>query len=166
MSTDQALAQLRPDQTEALSVALAGGNALQTIRAVEALAARVIGFRMMTVMVYHSNTCELERVYSNSVQKYPTGGRKFKAPSPWKAQLLDAAAPVLSNNTAAVRENFEDYETLFSLGISAILNIPIQRNGKCIGTLNFGHQANWFTNQHIQMGLELATYLEPGMNNH
>ncbi len=148
------------EEIKALSIALDRRDKPALFRLIEKAAHRIIGFKMMTIMAYHHNTSELVRIYSNNSESYPIGGVKFKEPSPWKLQLLDACTPVLNNDSDAIRENFEDCEKLFELGIRSILNIPIEIRGICIGTLNFGHQANWFSDAHIGAGMELAKYLD------
>jgi hypothetical protein len=47
-----------------------------TLRVLDALAATLIGHRMFTGLLYHPDTREVERFYTNQTEKYPLGGRK------------------------------------------------------------------------------------------
>lgn len=146
-------------QLAALSQALRSGRAHDLYRSIERMADTAIGFQMLTVMRYNAATSELARVHSNHPNDYPIGGSKVKEPSPWKQALLIDCQPVLSNTPESVRAHFDDHRRLAGLGIEAILNIPIVRRGQCIGTLNLGHRAGWFSDAHIDAGIVLAALL-------
>ncbi|MEQ7918425.1 GAF domain-containing protein [Xanthomonas sp. WHRI 1810A] len=146
-------------QIAAVAQALQNGNADQLYRGIERLAEGVIGFKMLTVMRYDAASSELVRVFSNNVDQYPIGGSKVKADSVWKRTLLVGCQPVLSNCAEAVKVHFDDWQRLQNLGIEAILNIPITRQGRCVGTLNFGHQQGWFTDRHVEVGVVLGALL-------
>jgi GAF domain-containing protein len=146
-------------QIAAVARALQNADAGQLYRGIEQMAEGVIGFKMLTVMRYNAASSELNRVYSNNVDQYPVGGSKVKADSVWKRTLLLGCHPVLSNSPEAVKVHFDDWQTLEKLGIEAILNIPITRQGRCIGTLNFGHQKGWFNERHIEVGVVLGALL-------
>ena len=116
-------------------------------RAVEALAQRAIGHRLFTVMRLHAGRAEVERVYSSQPASYPAGGRKPKSGTAWGAQVLDRGEIFLAATQDEVRRAFADYELIFSLGIGAILNVPIRFRGRSLGTLNLCHEAGWFRPQ-------------------
>jgi GAF domain-containing protein len=130
-------------------------------RAVEALTQRVIGVRLFTVMRLHAESAEVERVYSSNPTAYPVTGRKPKGGTEWGAQVLDRGETFLAATAADVRRVFTDYELIFSLGIGAILNVPIRFRGRSLGTVNICNEANWFRDEDAVTGRMLAALLVP-----
>ncbi len=130
-------------------------------RAVEALTQRVIGFRLFTVMRLHAESAEVERVYSSNPAAYPVTGRKPKGGTEWGAQVLDRGETFLAATADDVRRVFADHELIFSLGIGAILNVPIRFRGRSLGTVNICNEANWFREEDLATGKVLAALLVP-----
>ena len=130
-------------------------------RAVEALAQRAIGHRLFTVMRLHAASAEVERLYSSRPDAYPVSGRKPKQGTAWGEQVLDRGEIFIARNPDEVRAAFADYELIFSLGIGAIMNVPIRFRGRSLGTLNLCHEAGWFEAGDAVPGRLLAGQLVP-----
>jgi GAF domain-containing protein len=130
-------------------------------RAAEALAQRTIGHRLFTVMRLHAASAEVERVYSSRPEAYPVSGRKPKQGTEWGAKVLDRGEIFLAATPDAVHRVFSDYELIFSLGIGAILNVPIRFRGRSLGTLNLCHEAGWFRDEDIAPARLIAALLVP-----
>lgn len=148
-----------PAHIVTLSAALRGGQPGAVFACIDTMAASTIGCKMITIMRYDPDQSTLQRLYSNRPEDYPVGGSKIKEPTPWKQQLLDEGRVVLSNEVASLEANFEDSAALRALGVEAILNVPILNQGRCVGTLNFGHSSGWFNQRHIEIARILAVLL-------
>jgi GAF domain-containing protein len=129
--------------------------------AVEGLARQAIGHRLFTVMRLHDATQEVERLYSSAPQAYPVSGRKPKQGTPWGVQVLDRGEIFIANTPAEVERAFADHALIFSLGIGAIMNVPIRFRGRSLGTVNICHDAFWFTDADREPGRLLASLLVP-----
>jgi GAF domain-containing protein len=132
-------------------------------RAVEALARKAIGFRLFTVMRLHAETQEVERLYSSLSDAYPVSGRKPKQGTPWGAQVLDRGEIFIANAPEEVERAFADYQLIFSLGIGAIMNVPIRFGGRSLGTMNICSETGWFTDADHAPGRLLASLLVPAL---
>jgi GAF domain-containing protein len=141
----------------------AAQDAAATFRAVEALARRTVGFRLFTVMRNLDATAEVERLHSSDTAAYPVGGRKYKEGTRWGEQVLDRGEVFLARNRAELRDAFPDYELIFSLGISAILNVPIRHAGRCIGTMNLCGNEGQYGEADIATAKVLAGLLVPAV---
>ena len=130
-------------------------------RAVEALAQRAIGFRLFTIMRLHAGSQEVERLYSSDPVAYPVSGRKPKQGTPWGEQVLDRGEIFIANSPDEVRGAFADHELIFSLGIGAIMNVPIRFQRRSLGTMNICSEAGWFSDSDRAPGRLLATLLAP-----
>lgn len=130
-------------------------------RAVEALTRRVIGVKLFTVMRAHTDKAEVERVYSSNPEAYPVTGRKPKGGTEWGAKVLDRGETFLAATADEVQRVFADWELIFSLGIGAILNVPIRFRGRSLGTLNLCNEANYFRDEDFATGKTLAGLLVP-----
>ena len=60
-----------------------------------------------------------------------------------------------------MRVAFADYELIFSLGIGAIMNVPVRFMGGSLGTMNICSEAGWFSDADRAPGRLLATLLVP-----
>lgn len=130
-------------------------------RAVAALAQRAIGHRLFTVMRLHAESAEVERLYSSRPDAYPVSGRKPKQGTPWGAQVLDRGEIFVANTPEQVEQAFADHALIFSLGIGAIMNVPIRFRGRSLGTMNICHEAGWFSDADRAPGWLLAGLLVP-----
>ena len=129
--------------------------------AVDALAQRVIGHRLLTVLRYLPETVEVERVYSSNPSAYPLAGRKRKQGTLWGAAVLDRGEVYIAADAAAVREALSDHEMIASLGISSIMNIPIRFGSRVLGTMNLNHDAGHFGAHTIAPAKIMAGLLVP-----
>jgi GAF domain-containing protein len=127
--------------------------------AVQAAAARMIGYKLFTIMLFDPERFEVERLYSSMPSVYPVGGRKKKALTPWGEHVLTQRRVYRAENFEAIRMMFDDHETLRTLGIGSMLNIPIAYDGKCIGTMNLSHEEAWFKPEHERLGLLIGAFL-------
>lgn len=132
-------------------------------RAVDQLVERVIGHRLFTIMRFHEQAMEVERVYSSNLDAYPVGGRKKKRGTPWGEQVLDRGELFVARDAAAVKQAFDDYTLIFSLGVGAIMNVPISFDGHRLGTMNISHQAGWFTDVDADCGRAIGALLVPAL---
>jgi hypothetical protein len=125
------------------------------------LAQKTIGHRLFTIMRLHAATHEVERLYSSLADAYPVSGRKPKQGTPWGEQVLDRGEIFIANTPDEVRAAFADYELIFSLGIGAIMNVPIRFRGRSLGTMNICAEAGWFSEADHAPGRLLASLLVP-----
>jgi hypothetical protein len=137
------------------------GDPVAVFREIEALAQKTIGFRLFTIMQLHADAQEVERLYSSLPDAYPVSGRKAKQGTPWGAQVLDRGEIFIANTPDEVRAAFADHELIFSLGVGAIMNVPIRFRGASLGTMNICSPAGWFTDADRAPGRLLAALLVP-----
>ncbi len=67
---------------------------------------------------------------------YPVGGRKRKTMTPWTRQLLRGGELFVGEGDAVLREVFDDHARIASLGLHAVLNVPLLDAGRCLATFN------------------------------
>jgi hypothetical protein len=134
--------------------------------AVAALTQKTIGFRLFTVMRRHAASAEVERLYSSQPDSYPVSGRKPKQGTPWGEQVLDRGEIFIANTPDEVQAAFADYTLIFSLGIGAIMNVPIRFRGRSLGTMNVCSEAGWFNDADRVPGRLLAGLLVPPLLSH
>ena len=151
------------DFTRVANIAASAGDADAVFRAVEAVAQRAIGHRLFTIMRLHAAAQEVERLYSSLPDAYPVSGRKPKQGTPWGEQVLDRGEIFVASSPDEVRAAFADYELIFSLGIGAIMNVPIRFRGRSLGTMNICHEAGWFTDSDREPGRLIAALLVPSL---
>jgi hypothetical protein len=62
-----------------------------------------------------------------------------------------------------VREAFADHELIASLGVGAIMNVPLAWRGRRLGTMNISHEAGWFTDADAHAGRLIAAFVVPSL---
>jgi hypothetical protein len=154
--------ELRFDDLAQLVDALrSAGQAAPIYQAVETLSAAVIGHRLFTIMRFDTARAEVERVHSSTPAVYPVGGRKAKRDTAWSDHTLRDMKVFRASGPEAIRAAFDDHATILSLGLGSVLNIPLVLGGRCIGTMNLLHAADWYTPQDEPTGLLLGAFLLP-----
>jgi len=133
----------------------------EAYRAVEAIAADTVGWRLFTVLRYVETAQAVERVYSSNEKTYPVGGRKPLDKITASHAAMEEGKVFLAGTKADVRKAFFDHELIFSLGITAILNVSIRHAGRRLGTMNFCGEEGMYGPAEIARGKILAGLLVP-----
>ncbi|MEM8743608.1 MAG: GAF domain-containing protein [Pseudomonadota bacterium] len=131
----------------------------EIFKAAEQAAQAAIGHRLFTVMAFHADSVEVQRLYSSNEDAYPTGGRKQKRDTAWGRQVLDRGEPFIGTTADDIRAHFNDHEVILGLGLESVLNMPIQQGGNTLGTVNLLHEAGYYTPGHLTATKELAELL-------
>lgn len=107
--------------------------------------ARELDVIMFTVLRFTDGGATMERVHSSHPEAYPIGGTKDVATqvSPeWTAVARDAGRPMLMGTPDDIRRVFGDAGTILGLGIGAIMNVPLVRRGRVVGSVSISGPAN------------------------
>jgi GAF domain-containing protein len=144
-------------------IALAGKSADPgpLYRAVQRIAAETIGWRLFTILRHVEADQAVERLHSSDAAAYPVGGRKPLAKIGANHAALEKGEAVLAATKEDVRRAFFDHELIFSLGITAILNVPIRHAGRHLGTLNLCGEEGMYEAADIARAKVLAGLLAP-----
>ena len=87
---------------------------------------------------------ELQRLWSSRPEAYPVAGRKSKAMTPWARQLLQHCEVFVGEGDAILTEVFDDHVLIASLGLQAVVNVPLLVGGRCVATFNvLGARPQW-----------------------
>ncbi|HTK01085.1 MAG TPA: GAF domain-containing protein [Bordetella sp.] len=78
----------------------------------------------------------LQRIWSSNPGFDPVGGRKRKEDKPWTRTVLRKGQVFIGEGADAIAGSFDDHERLRSIGLHAIVNVPIAPHGKCLAILN------------------------------
>jgi len=122
----------------------------------------VIGHKLFTVLVYHGDSAESERRYTNQPAAYPVGGRKPVTPSAWTERLFRERRPYVGRTADDIRAVFLDHELILSLGCESVLNVPVTWNGRTLGTINLLHEAGWYDDADVPVAIAFAALAVPG----
>jgi hypothetical protein len=132
-------------------------------RAVERIAAEAIGWRLFTILRYIEAAHTVERLYSSDEKAYPVGGRKPLSKITANHSAMEHGEVFLAATKEGVRQAFFDHELIFSLGITAILNVPIRHAGRRLGTINLCGEEGMYGPAEIVRGKILAGLLVPSL---
>ena len=135
----------------------------ETYKAVEQLAKETCDWRLLTILKYVEKDAVVERVSSSDEKAYPLGGRKPLDKIATSHGAMEHGGIFLAGTKAQVKEAFFDHELIFSLGITAIMNVPVRHAGRRLGTLNFCGEEGMYGEREMQIGKVLAGLLVPAM---
>jgi hypothetical protein len=135
----------------------------ETFKAVERLASETCGWRLLTILKYVEKDAVVERISSSDEKAYPLGGRKPLDKITASHGAMEHGGIFLAGTRAQVKEAFFDHELIFSLGITAIMNVPVRHAGRRLGTLNFCGEEGNYGEREMQTGRVLAGLLVPAL---
>jgi GAF domain-containing protein len=111
-----------PGQPEALFTAL------------DRLTRSLVGHRLFTLNSTDGQT--IARAYSSHPTEYPVSGRKTVGQTEWDDLVIRRRQPFLGPDRPAIRRAFPDHALIESMGLGAVINLPVVYDGATIGTLN------------------------------
>jgi hypothetical protein len=149
------------DVADVVALATESADPSQVYRAVERLAADTIGWRLFTVLRYVEPAQAVERLHSSDEVAYPVGGHKPLSKIATLHGAMEQGDAFLAATKDQVRRAFFDHELIFSLGITAILNVPIRHAGRRLGTINLCGEEGMYGPADIVRGKVLAGLLAP-----
>ena len=109
---------------------------LAILESIGELARSAIGAKGFTMFRYVPETKEVERIHSSDFVQYPVGGRKRVADYPVNQSVLARGEVYIAKGRDDVRGTYKDYEKIFGLGVTSIMNVPVRFGGTNIGALN------------------------------
>ena len=113
--------------------------------ALEKLAAAAIGARLFTLMTFDRASKLASRVYTNMPEQYPVNGTKPIKENTWTRRVLEQGEIFIANDSKGLAEVFDDHELIGSLGLGAVLNVPVVVAGEVIGSINCLEKAGHYT---------------------
>jgi hypothetical protein len=105
--------------------------------------ARVVGFKVLTVLKLDPATLRSVRLFS-SEPSYPIGGIKQHVRSAWSEAILDRGTIYVARDLAALRATFPDSAAIEATGCGSIVATPIIHEGAVVGTMNLWHQDGYY----------------------
>jgi len=146
-----------------IALATESADAKKLYRAAQRIAAEPMGWRLFTILRYVEAEEAVERLHSSDEAAYPVGGRKPLAKITASHGAMKQGDVFLAATKEDVRKAFFDHELIFSLGITAILNVPIRHAGRRLGTVNLCGEEGMYGPAEIARGKVLAGLLVPAL---
>jgi hypothetical protein len=138
-----------------------GSGPPDVFAALDRALAATLGHKLFTALLFHGNTGESERFYTNQPKAYPVGGRKPLNPTFWAKQVLQERRPYLGRTAADIKAVFFDHELIDSLGCRSVINLPVAEGGRILGTLNILHEERWYDEADFALGAIFAALAVP-----
>lgn len=156
-----------PHLAAAARALAAAGQPAAAFAALDRTMDAAIGHKLFTVLRYHADTGESERVYTNQPDSYPVGGRKALNPTFWGDHVIHGRKPYIGYTADDIRSVFFDHVLIASLGCDSVLNIPVVWDDRMLGTINLLHEAQWYGEGDLEVaaafaGLAVTPYLAIG----
>ncbi len=131
------------------------------LQAVTELALTAIGCKGCTIFRYIDATAEVERIYSSNLASYPLGGRKAISAYPVNQAVLAKGEIYVAQDRAGVTRTYKDFEKIFAMGVTSIMNVPVRHAGRNLGALNCFGEEGWFDADRQARGRIVAGLLVP-----
>jgi hypothetical protein len=107
------------------------------------------GARLLSVSVACADGRSIRRAYSSHPVQYPVGGIKPLLSNAWYETVFLRQRHFVANRPEEFRALFADHALIESLGLAAILNIPVVDHGVVRGTINILGAQDHFTPANI-----------------
>lgn len=144
--------------------AAATGQPQALLAAISRVATEAMGCALFTVMRFHENDMEVERLYSTDTAAYPVGGRKAKRDTQWGRQVLNERRIFVGEGEAAIRAAFDDHAVILGLGLRSIVNVPVVYDDVCLGTVNFLKREAAVSTGDVAVATALALIATPALS--
>jgi len=102
------------------------------------------------------NELRLQRWYSSpaAALRWPVHGVKRKTLTPWTETLFVRGQAFVAAGDDALARAFDDFDQMQTIGINAVVNVPLLRDNLCYATFNvFGSGGAW--QPHQVLGIRL-----------
>ncbi len=131
----------------ALEAAVRDGSPAHVVfaRMHEALA-KMVGFKVLTVLKLDPRTLRSVRLYSSEAS-YPIGGTKQHVRSAWSEAVFDRRTVYVARDVAALRATFSDSAAIEATGCGSIVAAPVIHEGAVVGTMNLWHRDGYYDDQ-------------------
>lgn len=137
----------------------------QLCHGIDQIAMAKLDRELLTINIFHPQQMELERLFSSNPEAYPPGGRKQKKGTAWGQHVLIDQQIFIGEGTEAIRQSFDDHETISRLGLQSVINIPITSESTCLGTLNILMKRARVQPEHVVTAQHLGALLCPSLLN-
>ncbi|WP_201837336.1 GAF domain-containing protein [Microvirga zambiensis] len=134
-----------------------------TLEAAGEAFAKTVGHRLYTVTQMLSGGLEVERIYSTNITIYPVGGRKPMLPNAHTQRVRAEMKPFLAKTPAEFAPLFPDHETITSLGLGSVMNLPVVFGGLLLGTVNLLDSEGAYQEQHVEQAMLIAQQIAPAL---
>ena len=94
-----------------------------------------VGHRLFTVSRILPGAREVERIFTTNAQVYPVTGRKPIDASDWTDRMARGECFV-ANRPQDFGVHFGDLDTIVSIGLGSVINVPVFDGPRQLGTLN------------------------------
>ncbi|MGM0560557.1 MAG: GAF domain-containing protein [Pseudomonadota bacterium] len=121
------------------------------------------GHKLFTLLAFHPDSGEVERLYSSRPDAFPLQGRKMMGPTEWGARVLHKGESYLGRTVEDIRWAFPDHELIASLGLGCILNRPVAWNGDVLGVLSLLQEGEGrYSEEDLEAATPYTALLLPG----
>lgn len=122
-------------------------------KALDEFAASLVGHRLFTVSVTDVPAALVRRVYSNWPDAYPTSGTKPLRGNTgdWFNRVFERRLTFSANTIEDIARVFPDHELIGSLGLGAVINLPIVLGGDLVATVNLLDAAGRYTTDRVAL---------------
>ncbi|HWA42386.1 MAG TPA: hypothetical protein VHA10_04190 [Hypericibacter adhaerens] len=143
-------------ETEFVAAISEARNAEAVWKALEALAGKVAGHRLFTVMVTDMAAGLVRRAYSNRPAEYPTSGSKplHGNTGDWFDTVFNRRRTFVANSIEAIAKVFPDHELIGSMGLGSVINLPVVLHGDLVAAINLLDAAGHYTVERVQAAEE------------
>ena len=122
-------------------------------KALEDLAAELVGAKLFTVTIVDMAAGLVRRAYSNRPLEYPTSGTKPLRGNTgdWFDTVFQQRRTFVANTLDDIAKVFPDHELIGSLGCASVVNLPIVIGDELVATLNLLDEAGHYTPSRVAL---------------
>lgn len=139
------------------------GQPEPTFETARELTALWLGHRLFTVLAFHADSGDVERVYTSRPAEYPLRGRKRMGPTPWGERVLRDAHAWFGRGADDIRRAFPDHELILSLGCEECLSAPVRCGERVLGVVSALDAAGSYREEDLGVMGTVAAFLVPGL---
>jgi GAF domain-containing protein len=156
---------MHPDVSELFEAMARPGQPEPLFHSLDALIARTVGHRLITLLQLTADGTQLQRVYTSDPAAYPLQGRKPVPQTRWTELVLRKCQPYLGSTLSELREMIGDHQLIARLGLGSIINVPVVYDGAVLGALNILHADGYYSQNSLEKARVYSGFLIPAFLN-
>lgn len=123
----------------------------------------LFGHRLLTLLAWHPETNDTQRIFSTRPAEYPVAARKPMGETDWGKLVLKEGRCWMGTTTEEIRWAFFDHALIERLGCRACMTVPVRWNGTVLAAVNMLGTENAYKHEQLQELYLLSGLLIPAL---
>ncbi len=142
-----------------------GDQPMPLLQSIDYAYQELIGHKAITLFSCNCHSGDIERLYTGGqLTGHPAGGTKNMRGTEWGIRVLEQKETFIVHTQADFDRCFPTQSAdVAKNNCPSCLSYPVLYDGRCFGAINLLHEANYYSDEMIELGQYLAPLMLPAL---